>query len=132
MIPKIVLWGTMFYGTFLLNGDMIISQYRGILYIIIQILIFCAYIVLLYWEIRGRIKKAATQKQLRWVGFYFTFAVGFLWALSFQLFGKKTWFSDPIIFWGLLASDIVVGIMIGIVGMAITQFMILFFFKQPE
>ncbi len=133
MLPKLLIWGTIFYGTLLLNKNIIVPQHMEILYLIVEVGLFCVYLALLYWEIRVRIKKEATQKQLRWVGFYFTFGVGFIWGMAFSLgLGRYPLFYDPFTFFGTLSSGIVWGIIIGIVGMAITQFMVLFIFRQPE
>jgi hypothetical protein len=135
MIPKIVIWGGAFYGTIVLGREVLVPHDMMILVLVTGVLPFFIYLALLYLEIRSRIKKDATQKQIRWAGFYFTFGVGFIWGTAFSsALGHHPLcsISDPSTLFIILFSGIVSGIIVGIVGMAITQFMVLFVFKQPE
>jgi hypothetical protein len=132
MIIKIAIWGLLFYWAFILNREVLVPKNLMILVLITQLLLFFAYMALLYWEIRTRTRKAATQKQLRWAGFHFTFWVGFLWWMPFGSLQSESLFYHPVNFFSFVASMTISGILFGIVGMAITQFMIIYVFKQPE
>jgi hypothetical protein len=55
-----------------------------------------------------------------------------LWWIPFTKLNSESLFYDPINFFEFVAYLIISGIIFGIMGMAITQFMVIFVFKQPE
>jgi hypothetical protein len=129
---KIFIFGIVFLGTVLLFNKYLIQGNLPILAIVFHGWLCCVYIVLLYLEIRSRLREGATQKQIRWAGFHFTFWAGFFWGMLFSSRSMDSWFIHPVDFFSFLFGFIGAGIIFGIVGMAITQFMVLFIFKHPE
>jgi hypothetical protein len=132
MILKIVIFWMLFFGTIVLDQQVLRPQNIILPDIVLYGWLFCVYLALLYFEVRTRIKKATTQKQMRWAGFHFTFWAGFIWGMFFAGFDINSWFFNPITFFGFVSSFIIWGIIFGILGMAITQFMVIYVFKQPE
>jgi hypothetical protein len=122
----------LFLATVLLFNKYLISKDFWILDMAFHIWLFGVYMALLYWEIRTRIRDGVTQKKIRWVGFHFTFWAGFFWGMFFSSRAMASWFIHPLEFLGFLFGFIASGVIFGIIGMAITQFMVLFVFKQPE
>jgi hypothetical protein len=134
MAFKIVIWGLSYHvGLFLLRNIFDPSSNIGMSLLIMHALLFCVYLALLGWEIRTRIRNAATQRQLRWTGFLFTFCVGFLWWMPFasSLISESS-FYNPSNILEYFTYLTISGIIFGVIGMAMTQYMVLFVFKQPE
>lgn len=132
MLIKIVLGGAIFLGTVFFDRKYLMP--KGI---IVPDLIFCGwlfgvYLTLLYLEIRSRIRSTSSLKQLRWAGFHFSFWAGLFSGLFIASPESHSWFSDPLNFIGLLGGLISMGVISGLLGMAITQFMLLLIFKLPD
>lgn len=132
LIFRIAIFGTVFLATVLLFRIYFISKDFTIIVIAFHCWLFSVYLALLYWEIRSRIRDGATQKKIRWSGFHFTFWAGFFWGMLFASRSIDSWFLHPVDFLGFLLGFVASGIVFGIVGMALTQFMVLYVFQQPE
>jgi hypothetical protein len=132
MALKVVIFGVLLYGTFLLYRKFLLYEEIRAVDFIFCAWLFCVYLTLLYFEVRSRIQKATTQQQLRWAGFRFTFWVSFLWGILFASRGLDFIVYQPLDLFGLLVAAAMIGALFGVVGMAITQFMVLFVFEQPE
>lgn len=132
MVLRIIIFGVFLFGTVLLERTILLPKNIILPDFLFCGWLFCAYLLLLYLEIRSRIPKATSQKELRWVGFHFTFWAGFFWSVFVASPGSDSWFVHPLNFFGLLAGCILGGIIFGILGMAITQFMLLLIFKLTD
>jgi hypothetical protein len=132
MVLKIVIFGAFFFGTVFLDRKVLLPNKILVPDLIFLGWLFCAYLVLLYLEIRSRVRKLASQRQLRWAGFHFSFWAGFFWSIFWASPRSDTWFVDPVNFFSLLGGVIAGGVIAALFGMAITQFMVMFVFKQPE
>lgn len=133
MILRVVIFCVLLFGTVLFDREFIQPRKigAGISALAHCILLLGAYLILLYLEIRKRIAKA-TQKQLRWTGFHFTFWAGFFWGGFFISRGWHSWFESISNLLVLLLNLAGFGLIFGLVGMAITQFMLLWLFKLPD
>jgi hypothetical protein len=132
MVLKIVIFGVLFFGTVFLDRKVLLPGKIMVPDLIFCVWLFCAYLALLYLEIRSRIRKATSQRQLRWAGFHFSFWAGFFWSIFWASPGSDSWFVHPLNFFSLFAGLVAGGVIAAIFGMAITQFMVIFVFKQPE
>jgi hypothetical protein len=132
MVIRIIIFATVLFGTVFLDRRFFISKKIIIPDIIFLSWLFGVYVILLYLEIRSRIQKEENLKKLRWSGFYFTFWVGVLWWLFLAFSGGYSWFADPIRVIGLLVGLAFGGLIFGLLGMAITQFMLIRIFKLRE
>ena len=90
------------------------------------------WLALLYWELRSQIEHTTNWKRLRRTGFHFGFWAGIFWGIFIASYAFTSWFADPIRFFGYLAGWIAWGIIFGLLGMAITQFMLILIFRLPE
>jgi hypothetical protein len=132
MVLKIVIFGAFFFGTVLLDRKVLLPSKILVPDLIFFGWLFCAYLALLYLEIRSRVRKVASQRQLRWAGFHFSFWAGLFWSIFWASPGSDTWFVHPVDFFSLLGGMVAAGVIAALFGMAITQFMVIFVFKQPE
>jgi len=132
MLLRIIFFGAFLFGTVLLERNFLLPKNIIFPDLIFCGWLFCGYLTLLYLEIRSRVRKAASQRQLRWAGFHFSFWAGFFWSIFWASPGSDSWFVHPLNFFSLLAGLVAGGVIAGIFGMAITQFMVILVFKQPE
>ena len=132
MILRIIILGMVFVAAIAAIREFTLTEKIKALELIFCGWLFINYMALLYWEIHSRIRQGATQKQIRWAGFHFTFWAGFFWGILFASRSINSMFTHPVEFFTLLSMFALSGVIFGIVGMAITQFMVLFLFKQPE
>lgn len=132
MVFRIILFGILLFGTVLLERKFLQPIGLELRVILYCAGLLCAYLILLYLEIRSKVYGTANWKQLRWRGFHFGFWAGVFWGIFIASPGFNSLFADPVRFAGDLAGCFAWGIISGIVGMAITQFMLLLIFKLPE
>jgi hypothetical protein len=131
MMLKIIILGIVFIGGMFLMGkvfpdraDLLLVFFSGFLGI---------YFVLLYFEIRSRVRKSLAQKTIRWSGFHLTFWVGIYWgALNCFSKGFYKWFTDPWNITNLIFGLVSPGVLLGVLGMAITEFILIGVFKYRE
>lgn len=102
MLLKIIIFGALLFATVLFDREFLQARKMGggVAVLLYCVGLFGAYLILLYLEIRSRIPKAASQKQLRWVGFQFTFCAGIFWGVFISFSGSYRWFADPLAFMG--------------------------------
>lgn len=137
MILKLLGLGTVLIGTTFLDKT-IYAYYDLDLPDFIHLPFYiCAYFVFLFLEIRSKLLNSTSHRKLRWMGFQFTFWSVLLWlaitSIILDGYTPDKFFGHPrynvyfrltlATWWGILA---------GVVGMLITQLMVLFIFKQPE
>lgn len=134
---KLLFLGALLMGTTVLDKKL--DAYYGINTpdLVHVLLYLCAYLILLSLEIRSRLLKSASQRRLRWMGFIFTFwAVTFFFVIPVLIsrnFTSGDLFSDSRYnIYSLFVFSMGWGLLAGVVGMFITQLMVLFLFKQPE
>jgi hypothetical protein len=137
MILRIVILGAFLVGIMRLGEKNFADYGSGMLDLVYLLLYLCAYLVLLYFEIRSRLSKSASQKQMRWMGFHFTFWAAFLWLMIIVLNSPHYTFDNAFgdhryNIYFLLNFSIVGGLVSGVIGTVVTQLMVLFVFKQPE
>jgi hypothetical protein len=132
MLVKIVIFGAFLLGTVLFQREFLLPKKIVIPVLFDCVWLFGGYLILLYLEIRSKVAKAPKWKNLRWTGFHFTFWAGFFWGAYFSSPAMHSWFSAPLRFIGYLVGWVVSGIVFGLLGMAITQFMLLIIFKLPD
>ncbi len=132
LILRIIIFGVLFMTTVIFFRHYLMHKNIILIDILLHGWLFSNYMALLYLEIHSRIRTGATQKQIRWAGFHFTFWAGFFWGIFFASRSIDSMFIHPAKFFTLLSMFVLSGVIFGIVGMAITQFMVLFLFKQPE
>jgi hypothetical protein len=129
---RIIIFGVFLFGTVFMERKFLLPKNTILPDLIFCGWLFAGYLILLYLEVRSRISRAATQKQLRWAGFHFSFWAGFFWSIFWASPGSDSWFVHPFNFFSLLAGLVAGGVIAAIFGMAITQFMVIFVFRQPE
>ncbi len=134
MILKIVVFGIVLFGTLFLKRSFLLPNRIVVPDIIFLPVLLGVFLILLYLEIRSSISQGnVSMKKLRWRGFHFTFWVGLLWSVLFSFSrDDPTWFADPVQLIGLLAGLALGGVIFGVMGMAITQFMLLIVFKRKD
>jgi len=132
MLLRIIIFAAFFLAILLFHREFLLPKKIVIPILFDYILLFAAYLILLYFEIKSRIGKAPKWKQLRWGGFHFTFWGGFFWGVYFSSPAIHSWFADPLRFIGYLLGWVTSGVIFGLIGMAITQFMLIRVFKLPE
>ena len=132
MILKIIIFGAALFGTVFLDRKFLFPKKIIVPDLIFLVWLFGVYLILLYLEIKSRIPKDNNLKKLRWSGFHFTFWAGVLWWVFLGFSGSYSWFGDPIRAIGLLVGLAFGGVIFGLLGMAITQFLLIFVFKLPD
>ena len=131
MLLKIIILGIAFIGGMFLMGK--VFPERGDLFLAFFLGFLGIYLVLLYFEIRSRVRKSFAQKSIRWSGFHLTFWVGIYWgALNCFSKGFHKWFADPLSFITLIFDLVSPGVLLGLLGMAITEFILIGVFKYRE
>ena len=132
MILKIIFFGAVLFGTVFLDREILFPKKIVVPDIIFLVWLLGVYLILLYLEIRSRIQKDNDLKRLRWSGFHFTLWTGVLWWVFLAFSGSYSWFADPIRAIGLLVGLAFGGVIFGLLGMAITQFLLILVFKLPD
>ncbi len=137
MTVKLLFLGTVLMGTTALDKNIYAYYCLDVPDFIHLPLYICAYFFFLFLEIRSKLLNSTSHRKLRWMGFQFTFWSVLLWlaitSIILDGYTPDKFFGHPrynVYF--LLQLSILWGILAGVVGMLITQLMVLFIFKQPE
>ncbi|MDX9820562.1 MAG: hypothetical protein RBT20_01385 [Syntrophales bacterium] len=95
--------------------------------------LLAVFLILLYLEIRSLISQEnMSMQKLRWRGFHFSFWTGVQWWFFLSLPESDFCFTDAARLISLLFGLALGGVIHGVMGMAITQFMLLFVFKRKD
>jgi hypothetical protein len=132
MIFRIAIWGVFLFGTVFLERRFLLPRKILIPDLFFLAALFGLYLILIYKEIKSYSSTEKRLQRLRWRGFFFTFLTGVLWWIFISFSGNFSWFADPIRLIGLLAGLFFGGLILGLGGMAITQFMIPIILKQRK
>jgi len=134
MILRIAIFGIVLFGTTFLQRSFLSARSIIVPDIIFLSFLLGTFLILLYLEIKSFISQEnVSMKKLRWRGFHFTFWTGILWSAPFSFSrGYCAWFADPAQLMGLLAGLVLGGVIFGVMGMAITQFMLSIVFKRKD
>ncbi len=134
MILRIAVFGIVLFGTTFLQRSFLSARRIIVPDIIFLSFLLGVFLILLYLEIESFISQEnVSMKKLRWRGFHFTFWTGILWSALFSFSRDyRAWFTDPVQLMGLLAGLALGGVIFGVMGMAITQFMLSVVFKLKD
>ena len=137
MILRLFILGAFLVGMMTLGQKNFADYGSGMLDLVYLLFYLCACLVSLYFEIRSRLLTSASQKQLRWMGFHFTFWAAVLWLMIIVLnsphYTYENAFGDhQFNIYFLLNFSFFGGLLSGVIGAVVTQIMVLCIFKQPE
>jgi|MudIll2142460700_1097286.scaffolds.fasta_scaffold587720_1 protein-S-isoprenylcysteine O-methyltransferase Ste14 len=132
MIFKIAIWGFFLFGTVFLERRFLLPRKILLPDIFFLAPLLGLYLILIYMEIRSYSLREKRPQKVRWRGFHFTFLTGVLWWAFISFSANFSWFADPIRIIGLLAGLFFGGLIFGLLGMTITQFMITVILKKRK
>ena len=133
MILRITIFGIYLFGTLLLKKHYLLPRRVVLPDIVFLGVLLAVFLILLYLEIRSLISQGnISMMKLRWRGFHFTFWTGVQWWFFLSLPESDFCFSDAVRLISSLFELALGGVIFGVMGMAITQFMLLIVFKRKD